>query len=206
MISAKIDSVDRIVALAIRDTLSPAARSTAFAAFARKEIAEAARHNVRILGGPQPRPEILVDGRRGAALESVKPEGVIRAEFAAPIGMIVREILAMLHTASPVVSGDYRRSHRLFINGVKQRSIPPDFAEGDDIAVGPTVPYARRLEVGRTESGRAFSLQVPPRIVERTGKVAARRFGRLARISVEYRAIGGGRSANRSPQITIKVR
>ena len=44
------------------------------------------------------------------------------------------------------------------------------------------VPYARRIEVGKTESGRDFVIQVPNRIAERTAKDAAARFGNIARI------------------------
>ena len=40
-----------------------------------------------------------------------------------------------------------------------------------------TVPYARKIEIGKTESGRDFVIQVPNRIYERTANDAQARFG-----------------------------
>ena len=48
------------------------------------------------------------------------------------------------------------------------------------------VPYARKLEVGKTESGRDFLISVPNRIYERTYKDAKARFGNIAKITFGY--------------------
>ena len=116
-----------------------------------------------------------------------------------PGGMIVyryryaREILTValeeLRKASPVISGLYRDSHTLFINGVAVTNpgTSASLKAGDEIFIANPVPYARRLEVGLTESGRAFVIQTQPRIYERTLKnILIPRYRNVAKLSLDY--------------------
>lgn len=103
---------------------------------------------------------------------------------------IIQAIMEDLRRSSPVQSGAYVQGHTLFINGepVPDDRMPP-YADGMDIFIANTVPYARRIEVGKTTSGRAFVIQVAPHIYERVAKRAQARFGNIAGISHGYASI-----------------
>ncbi len=179
-IRTRIDSVSQDISLTVDSMLSPAAQGRAVAAFARQAITEADATNKRILGRVPPR-TITVDGKAGAALESVRVErGSIIVEWE-----VVSDVLIWigntLRDRSPVVSGEYRKGWTLLADGKV-------IAEGQEAPVAEiytfvnTVPYARKIEVGKTESGRDFVIQVPNRIAERTAKDAKARFGNVASI------------------------
>jgi hypothetical protein len=96
-----------------------------------------------------------------------------------------------LRRQSPVVSGAYRNSHTLFINGQATEVMPKTLKEGDKIMIANLVPYARRLEVGKTKSGRSFVFQVQPRIYQRiAGLMSAKAKGR-AKVTFGYVDLGG---------------
>lgn len=108
----------------------------------------------------------------------------------------MRELIAFaleeLRKASPVISGDYRDSHTLYINGIPATAIPNTIEAGMEIFIANPVPYARRLEVGLKEDGRPFVVQVEPRIYERTMKrVLQPRFRNVAKLSLDYVTIPG---------------
>lgn len=124
-------------------------------------------------------------------LDSVKLPGPIVYRY-----RYVREVLTValdeLRKASPVVSGLYRDSHTLFINGIAVTGSPPNLKAGDDIMIANPVAYARRLEVGLTESGRSFVIQVEPHIYERVAKrILIPRYRNVAKISFAYANIPG---------------
>lgn len=103
----------------------------------------------------------------------------------------LRELIAFaldeLRRASPVLSGAYRDSHTLYINGIATAAIPATLSAGDDIMIANPVPYARRIEVGLKEDGRPFVVQVEPRIYERVMKrVLQPRFRRVAKLTHAY--------------------
>lgn len=185
----KIDPVEKDIAAMISRDLSVQAQQAEAAAFARQGIDEATRINRMILGR-EPPVTVWVDGRKGAALESVKPNGgVIIAEFELIEG-VLRFIAEELERRSPVVSGAYRRGHTLFVDGLEvQRGgrIPL----GEEYVFANAVPYARKIEVGKTEAGRAFVIQVPNRIYERLAKDARSRFGNQAEIKFAFREFVG---------------
>lgn len=123
--------------------------------------------------------------RSGNPVENVTLPGPIVYQY-----QYLREIIAAalreLYEASPVTSGDYRRGHSLFINGIPADAVPDSFQTGDEIMIANRVPYARRLEVGKTESGRDFLIQVPNRIYERIAGRLAGRYGNVANIFHDY--------------------
>jgi hypothetical protein len=125
---------------------------------------------------------LTVDGSRGGSVEKVKLDGgQIVAEWEL-IGDVLFWIGQTLRERSPIVSGDFRDGWTLLADG--------QIVEvGGQIPAGTTSftfvnvePYARKIEVGKTESGRDFVIQVPNRIAERTAKDAAAKFGNIARI------------------------
>lgn len=170
------------------DALSPKAQGEAIARFAREKLHETDEHNRRVLGYV-PRHTVTVDARAGAPLETVKPQGgAIVFRFDVDVRpIIVREALAALRAASPVVSGAYRDNHTIYINGLPVEGLPKNLKATDEIAISNPVPYARRLEIGKTKAGRDFVLQVPNRIYERVakGKLLAR-FRGSAKITFGY--------------------
>jgi hypothetical protein len=185
----RIDSIERDVEIIINEMLSPPAQSKAFADFARSEIKAGDELNRQILGRVPPR-TITVDGSPGASLDQVRPDGSIVAEWELVVD-ILQWIGDTLRARSPVVSGAYRKGHTLFVDGVE---VP----QGGAIPVATEyvftnlVPYARRIEVGKTGSGRDFVMQVTNRIYERTFNDARSRYGKQVRITFGYEALAGG--------------
>jgi hypothetical protein len=98
---------------------------------------------------------------------------------------IIQVFLKALRDASPVQSGRYKDSHGLYINGVH---VPDDtqIREGEEVWIANPVVYARRLEVGKTESGRDFLVSPENRIYERTASKLASRYANAAKIKMGY--------------------
>jgi hypothetical protein len=154
--------------------------------FATQAIAEVDQANRRILGRLPP-PTVTVDGRAGAGLAQVNlAHGVIVADWA-----LVSDVLAWigetLRQRSPVLSGRYRDSHTLFADGVEVE-IGGTVPQASEYVFLNPLPYARKIEIGKTQSGRDFVIQVPNRIYERTAADAQARFGNVASIKDTYRA------------------
>ena len=191
----KIDPIARDVEAMVRSDLSREQQGKAIAAFVKQGIDEVDQTNRRVLGRVPPR-MITVDGRQGAALESVNPDGgniIIEWEL---IGEVLRWIGKTLIERSPVgASRTYVYGHTLFVDG-KEVPFDGEIPIGEEYAFTNYVPYARKIEIGKTKSGRAFVVQVPNRIYERTAKDAKARFDNLAQIFFTYRGIVGGRQIN----------
>jgi hypothetical protein len=211
MTLSRIEPIGDWISVTVAE-MAPEAQKRAVAAFAREKLEEAQATNRAALGRVPPH-RTFVDGRPGAPLETVNVKGGrITFEFEL-VGEILAWILSTLRARSPVASGRYRDSHRLFADGreiaaVAGAGIVPPAEEYSFVNL---TPYARKVEVGRTKSGRAFLLQVPNQIYQRVATDAARRFGNLAKIRFTYRSpivpSGGRRSrATRSPAITVTTR
>jgi hypothetical protein len=173
--------------------VAPAMLSVLVAEFARAAFAEIDGANRAALGHTIP-VRILVDGR-DATLESVNARhGVIEFEWQT-LDDPLTWIWQALKDHSPVRSGRYRNSHQLM-------------ADGNEVAPGGVIPqatqyvfvneqpYAHKIEIGTTESGRAFVIQVPNRIYERVAKDAGARFETVANISFA--------EIDRKPSIIVK--
>lgn len=190
-------------------------RQELVARFARDEIAKADEINRRALGRTAEK-SVTVDGRRGAALNTVKADGgIIVAEWNVFVDVLVW-IYHELVRRSPRVSGEYIKGHRLFADGAEvsaSERAPPPASEYTFLNL---VPYARKIEIGKTKSGRDFVIQVPNRIYERVAQDARSRFGNVADIRFSYReTIGayrvrhgrrGGSEAMRAPAIIVKLK
>lgn len=188
-ISTKVESIESFIEIALRDDLSPPARSQAFAGFAREKLREAQDINRAILGRLPPH-VTFVDGNQGAGLESVNPDrGVIAFEFELMFD-VLRWIGDALKERSPVLSGAYRSGHTLFADGV-EIPIGERLPSAEEYSFTNTVPWARKIEIAKTQAGRDFVISVPNRIYERTAKDARARYGNVAKIEFTYRGIVG---------------
>jgi len=192
-LQTRVQPIVRDLELIQRQDLGAKAQSAVLAAFAAEAIEEAKQQNKRVLGVVPPY-DVYVDGREGAPLESVKPNGVIRAEF-----QLVNEALAWISTQlqihSPVLTGRYAKSHELFADGVDTEN-PNAAPPADEYVFINTQLYARKIERGR-------SPQAPDGVYQAVATLAQRRFGNVARISFTYRTIRGG---ERNPAIIVRLR
>jgi len=168
------------------------AQSTAFAEFARQSIEEAKAQNQSILGRVPPY-QIFVDGSRGAALERVRPGGVIVAEFQL-IDDVLRFIGEELLKHSPSVTGHYKSSHVLFADGGVVDWNLPQVGLATEYTFINTVPYARKIERGLSPQAKTGVYQV-------VASMAKQKFGRIGKIEFNFRTLGGGQ---RNPAILVK--
>lgn len=195
-IRTRIEPISSFLDVVVRDDLSREGQQRAIADFSRARLGEAQQVNQRILGRLPPH-ETFVDGRRGGNLDSVRPQGgIIVFEFEI-LTDVLRWIAEMLVDRSPFVSGNYRRGHTLFADG-KETPVGGTIPAAQEYSFTNLVPYARKIEIGKTKSGRAFVVQVEPRIYERTAKDARARFGNIARIEFTFRGIVGGFQINQA--------
>lgn len=164
----------------------------------------------------------LVDGREGAALESVHcPNGSIVFQFGY-LNDVVQGILDMLVSKSPfaakrsgaVPQTHYRQEHAIFIDGTEVSEPPTSLIGGSVVVLVNLQPYARKIEKG-------FSAQAPDGVYEVVARLAQSRWGSVAEIDFSYQMLPGvGPSQSASvrasrakshrddsfPAITIKAR
>ena len=218
-VSGKVGSVRRQIS-AIQDrTLSPEARARRLADRAQEAIDEAAAQNRSVLGRPV-HYKLMVDGREGAPLSSVEPDGRIVANFD-----LMREVLEwigeQLVKASPILTGRYLRSHVMEIDGIPWDGIGP-MPDGQVFKFFNTQPYARKMEPRkRTIAERAFfgdrrkfrkhtktdvgqSDQAPEGVYMAVAAMARDRYGEVARISFSNRNFDAAAGISR-PTITVRM-
>ncbi|WP_370193291.1 MULTISPECIES: hypothetical protein [Aurantimonas] len=179
---SRLDPFAREFTAMIDDLASPEARTKRLADVARDEIAVADAINRRAVGSDVPR-KVFVDGREGAPLMSVKPGGMVFAEWEF-VGQAIGFIWGSLMAASPTRSGRYRASHLLIIDGIEHNdpaSVPETFEEAVFIN---SQPYARKIE-------RGLSRQAPDGVFQTVAAVSNRRFGNLAKVKFTYRPLTG---------------
>lgn len=187
----------------VRRDLAPAARQKIIADVARQGLAESQEINRRALGRV-PEHETFVDGRKGAALESVNPDrGTIAFTFTL-LGDMFGWIDLQLIRHSPALTGQYRRSHVLLADGA---SVDPDNppAAAREYAYVNTLAYARKIEgVGER---KPQSSQAPEGVYDVVAALASARFGNLAKIHFAYRALtGAAKGVSRQPAIIVVPR
>lgn len=163
--------------------LSPEEQSAVLAEFARQEIDAAAAQNKAAIGHSVDY-ETFVDGAKSNRLESVSPAGTIVAEF--DLGTdLVQWVWDEVQKHSPVLTGAFKRSQRLFADGVELDG-PESIPDGvEEIVIVSVAPYARKIERGQ-------SSQVPNGVYEAVAAMAAARYGNQANIRFTYREPMGG--------------
>lgn len=175
-LQAKADRIDRDITLFLED-VSPAAQSAAIAEFAQEQLDEALKSNQAALGAA-PAFETFVDGRKDAALGTVKPGGTIVFEFHI-LSDLIAWIDLMLVEFSPVRTGRYQRSHVLYVDGVKvdpKGTIP----DGKEFVLLNLQPYAEEIE-------NDLSRQAPDGVFQAVATLANEKFGQIAKVDFEYR-------------------
>lgn len=180
----RFEPIDRDIQLIIDENLSPEAQRKMLIDFAKEQVAEASRVNASAFGRPIPY-ETVVDGRRGALVDSAQATSTIVFEFEM-LDDVVRWIADALAENSPVLTGRYRQSHVLFADNVEvqpHEPIPP----AREYAIISLVPYARKIE-------RGLSDQAKDGVYEVTAMQARRQFGNIAGIKFSYRSAIGGPS------------
>jgi len=212
----RITPIRRDLEVMFNQGIGDKAQSAILAAFAAEKIEEAKQQNKQVLG-VVPSYDVFVDGQEGAPLTSVKPDGVIRVEF-----QLVNEALAWISTQlqihSPVLTGQYAKSHQLFADGVDTEN-PNAAPPAEEYVFLNTQPYARKIEGYRGLAGVVHrapsSPQAPDGVYQAVATLAQRRFGNVAKITFSYRtAIGGDiiggkegdRSRLRNPAIIVRLR
>jgi hypothetical protein len=105
---------------------------------------------------------------------------------------LIKFALEELRLQSPVgPSLKYRNSHTVYVNDQPMGyTIPTNIKAGDIIYIANPVPYARRLEVGRTKSGRSFLVSVPNRIYERVTEMTKAEGKGRAKVRMDYVNLG----------------
>ena len=178
-------------------------RQTVTVAWPKKQDADAKQHlinvarkgHARIMADAQargldPQWEAYANTPGNSNLDSVKLPGPIVYKYRY-VGDIVQTALLMLQKASPVRSGRYAKSHTIFVNGAPVAQAPKVLRHGESVMIANPVPYARRLEIGKTEKGRDFIIQVPNRIYERVAKALVSKYRNLASITFGYVSLPG---------------
>lgn len=177
MIRTKVEPLEKDIDLIFSQELSPTARSKMLADFAQEKIGEAKDINRRALGRDPPM-TTFVDGRQGAPLTSVRPDGVIVAEFKL-IDEVLIWIAEQLETHSPVKRGTYKKSHVLLADGQQIDPRSGNIPSAEEYVFINTQPYARKIESGS-------SSQAPDGVYQAVA-ILSRRFGNMAKVSFGYR-------------------
>jgi len=183
MARTRIQAFERVIDLAVSH-LRPPEVQRVHARIAREGLAE---HLAALPGKPPVR--TIVDGRAGAAEESVRAYGLIRYEFGF-LAEIAPFALEQARTLSPVDSGRYRDSWIVLADGVPvdAAAVPPETVE---LTIVNPEPYSRKLNVGKGLDGTPFVIEVPPNFVERVAQAVLRRWGNIVRAQVRYLSLQG---------------
>jgi len=142
--------------------------------------------------GSEPQWEVYANAPGNTSLDLVKLPGPIVYRYRY-FTEVVQAALTALQKASPVRSGLYAKSHTVYVNGQPVAGVPKGLKSTDQVMIANPVPYARRIEIGKTQAGRDFVIQVPNRIYERVvKKVLMPKFGKVAKITFGYVSLPGG--------------
>jgi hypothetical protein len=139
----------------------------------------------------------FVDGRAGALEESVKPNGVIFYQYPR-LDLVAQYAMEVLFQLSPVLTGRYRISHTLFLNGTAVKNLK-DLKAGDEVTISNPQPYSRKIEVG------AMQMRVPgtDHVYEQAKRKVQARYGNIAAVQFTFRgfvpgAVLPGRAGNKA--------
>jgi hypothetical protein len=181
MIDSSVELIDRNIIVALTQELSPAGQSAALAAFAQEQLDSATEADAKVLGDV-PDHETFV-GSATDDLSRVRPDGVIVFDFDI-LTLVVRWIEDQLITHSPVRTGRYQQSHRVFVDGAEVDVAGTIAGDVKEIVFAPLVSYARRIEAG-------WSKQTPDGVYQVIAAMARQQFHGSIDISFGYREIAG---------------
>jgi hypothetical protein len=179
------DDSDHGLQAFVDSSLGPDAISAIIADEARQAIADAEAVNAAALGRAVAY-TTTVDGRSSSDFESVKPDGVIVATFDVTPTSMLEWIEQQLIAHSPVKTGHYQRSHRIFVDGVM--TTLDAIAQGvKEIVFAPIANYAPEIEP--QDGGRGESRQAPDGVYQAVAELARQQFGELADIAFTWLAV-----------------
>ena len=188
MITVRNDPIGRDLELALDAWLGPDARSDLLVEVARDVFTETEARNLAVLGQAVSF-VTTVDGIVTAALDRVRPDGVITRSYDV-MPILLMEIGDLLWRHSPVKTGRYQRSHRLMADSAEIAevregwSLPSLPAGIREFMFAPIVPYARPIEEG-------WSSQAPDGVYQVVATMAGASYSGFAKISFGYREIPG---------------
>jgi hypothetical protein len=172
----KFPIVDRRIVFDGSGVFSPQTRAQAFARMAAASIAEIDASNDAALGRDVAY-RTFVDGHATPNLRVATENSVIVARWELGAGVIAY-IADLLSKAGPALTGAYRRSMRIYADGVEIDD--PDAAIGArEVLFVPTVPYARKIE-------RGLAAYAPGHVYEAVAAMANARFSNIARIKFTF--------------------
>jgi hypothetical protein len=177
----KLAEFERELQLATAD-LAPEQIAGALAAFAKQSLREVLAEQ----GGRSdlaPHYDVAVNGRLGAAEESVIPPGpiVYTFDYATEIAGFALEFL---RARGPKKSGHWQRSFFILVGGQEVRS-PEEIPPGAAFLVVNDVPYARKIAIG------AMKLSVPNGIYEAARQAVRSLYGKLVKVEVRFIDLAG---------------
>lgn len=154
--------------------------------------ARAERDSLIQSGRASPSYRTLVDGRDGAAEESIKPGGTIIYRFNT-LGQAATFSLAYATARSPVLSGAYRRGWVVAVNGKPWVGAMADIPPQAEIMIVNAAPYHRKVETGAMRT-------IGRRIVEHLRQEVQARYPSL-KAGVTYANLSGVMGGFRTPYI-----
>lgn len=197
----------RQATIEMRSRLTGEGRRKDLIALANVAVDAATQRNRAAIGRDVGR-KIIVDGKDGAPINSVKVGGTVVALFAvqeAAVDYAWETIAAlspvdMRETADNVV---YRDSHEMLVNGVAAEGPPVTIGPDDVVTFVNLLSYARRIEKGWSRK------QAPDGVYEAASAIIRARFGRLVKVKFGYGAFHGGDPKDRDqryPYIELSPR
>lgn len=198
---ARLKPRDAVVQL--RERLTGEPRRRQLVQLAQQAIEDATAINRRATGYDIGH-EVYVDGRLGAAIESVKPGGVVVALFAVHAAAIDFTAFT-LQRLSPIDENPktrdeivYHDRHRFLVNGEERE--PPVSIEPDDVVTFVNLlPYARKIEKGWSKK------QAPDGVYEAAAAIVKARYGNIVDVRFSYGSFLGATASRdtRYPSISL---
>lgn len=188
--SDRLQFFDRDVKVMIAQDLGPDAVARDLAAAARKGL----REYLDSLADP-PTYETIVNGRRGAMEDAVKPPGPILYEFSW-WGAILGYALPFLRARAPRSSSVYRHGHKgrqayrdSFFVMANGREVQPSgfdtIAPDAEVTIGNDAPYSRLLDI-QLIGTKPVKVSVPPGIFKDAAEAVRAKFGQLIDVRHVY--------------------
>ena len=200
MLRGSIEGGDLDLIALLAEDLGPAARSAALADVARDQLAAAEAANAAALGFV-PKHVTEVDGVAGASEDRVRPDGEIVYTFDL-LPNLFAWIAAALAEFAPVLTGAFRHSFLVFVDGVLT-DLDGEVPEGREFVFMSSVPYAGKIE---GEHRQPESPQAPNGVFEAVTALARLEFPG-ADIAFSYRPPFGAlaREIADTPAITVTL-
>lgn len=133
---------------------------------------------------------LFVDGVESNDIRNVRWNSQLRFQYSR-MDVVVAYALDMLTRLSPVLTGRYKATHLLLIDGVPSTSLA-DWDWDQEIVITNVQPYARKIEVG------AMQMRVPgtDHVFQTAAKFTRSEYGNVASITFTYRGLVAGAMVN----------